>query len=348
MENLQPGWDQSEASLDCESKTGEFLLTWDNHRKNASEAFSSLRKDEFFCDVTLACQDQQFKAHKVVLAASSLFFEQVLQNHKHPNPLIYLKGVEVKHMEWLLDFMYCGVVSLQQVEVEDFLRAGEELSVKGLTVMVTPEFPAPPRKTFETSASPSMKINTSTSSPLKVKTPLVKEIKPHFDNCVQTIEDSPTQAKTKFAPGSPLVTKHSSLTITYYGQDTNENNSIEEKVVQVKNEQTAAMADEDLLQGVEKWEDLENYAFVINTNEQRAGHHILGCSICGKVVEEKWNGRKRAMDRMMSHIEDKHFRQAFNHPCAVCEETFHSMAMLQNHMRKNHTVSEITISEMLS
>ena len=253
MENLQPGWDQSEASLDCESKTDEFLLTWDNHWKNASEAFSSLRKDEFFCDVTLACQDQQFKAHKVVLAASSRFFEKVLQNHKHPNPLIYLKGVEVKHMEWLLDFMYCGEVSLQQVEVEDFLRAGEELSVKGLTVMVTPEFPAPPRKTFETSASPSMKINTSTSSPLKVKTPLVKEIKPHFDNCVQTIEDSPTQAKTKFAPGSPLVTKHSSLTITYYGQDTNENNSIEEKVVQVKNEQTAAMADEDLLQGVEKW-----------------------------------------------------------------------------------------------
>ena len=176
MENYQPGWDQSEASLNCESKTGELLLTWDNHRKNASEAFSSLRKDDFFCDVTLACQDQQFNAHKVVLAASSLFFEQVLQNHQHPNPLIYLKGVEVKHMEWLLDFMYCGEVSLQQVEVEDFLRAGEELSIKGLTVMVTPEYPCPPRKTFEISASPSMKINTSISSPMKVKTPLVKKI----------------------------------------------------------------------------------------------------------------------------------------------------------------------------
>ena len=80
--------------------TGEFLLTWYNHWKNVSEAFSSLRKDVFFCDVTLACQDQQFKAHKVVLAASSPFFEKVLQDPKHPNPLIYLKGVEVKHMEW--------------------------------------------------------------------------------------------------------------------------------------------------------------------------------------------------------------------------------------------------------
>ena len=87
MEDWQPGWDQSEASLNCESKTGELLLTWDNHRKNAFEAFSSLRKDVFFCDVTLACQDQQFKAHKVVLAASSLFFEQVLK-HNVPSPSI--------------------------------------------------------------------------------------------------------------------------------------------------------------------------------------------------------------------------------------------------------------------
>ena len=105
----------------------------------------------------------------------------------------------------------------------------------------------------------------------------------------------------------------------------------------MKNEQTAAMADQDLVQEVEKWEDLENYAFVINTDEQRAGHHILGCSICGKVVEEKWKGKKRAMVRMMSHIEDKHFRQAFTHPCAVCEETFHSKAILENHMKKKHT-----------
>ena len=126
MEDLQPDWDKSEESLNCESKAGEFLLTWDNHRKNASEAFSSLRNDEFFSDVTLACQDQQFKAHKVVLAACSPFFEQVLKNHQHPNPLIFLKGVEVKHMEALLDFVYCGEVSLQQMELEDFLRAGED------------------------------------------------------------------------------------------------------------------------------------------------------------------------------------------------------------------------------
>ena len=196
-------------------------------------------------------------------------------------------------MEWLLDFMYCGEVSLQQVEVEEFLRAGEELSVKGLTVMVTPESPAPPSKTFEASVSPSMKIKTSISSPLNPQTPLVKKIKPQFDNCAQIIEDSPTLAKTKLAPGSPLVAKHSShVTITYYGQDMNENNSNEEKVVQVKNEQTAAMTDEDLIQGVEKWEDLENYAFVINTNDQRAGIIFSAAQSVGKWWRRSGKGKR--------------------------------------------------------
>ena len=126
MEDLQQDWGNLEASFNFESKAEEILLTWDSHGKNASEAFSRLRNDEFFSDVTLACQDQQFKAHKVVLAARSPFFEQVLKNHQHPNPLIFLKGVEVKHMEALLDFVYCGEVSLEQLEVEGFLRAGEE------------------------------------------------------------------------------------------------------------------------------------------------------------------------------------------------------------------------------
>ena len=126
MEESQPKLQNPKASSTCESQVKEFLLTWDNHQKNASEAFSGLRNDEFFSDVTLACRDQQFKAHKVVLAASSPFFEQVLKNHQHPNPLIFLKGVEVSHMEALLDFVYCGEVSLEQLEVEGFLRAGEE------------------------------------------------------------------------------------------------------------------------------------------------------------------------------------------------------------------------------
>jgi len=84
--------------------------------------------------------------------------------------------------------------------------------------MVTPEFPAPPRKSLETSASTSMKINTSITSSLKLKTPLVKKIKPQFDNCAQIPHFGQEQACPR---------------VSSCGQDMNENNSIEEKVVQV-------------------------------------------------------------------------------------------------------------------
>ena len=63
---------------------------------------------------------------KVVLSAGSSFFEQILKSHKHPSPLVYLKGVEAKHMELLLDFMYCGEVAVEQEELESFMRSGEE------------------------------------------------------------------------------------------------------------------------------------------------------------------------------------------------------------------------------
>jgi len=108
-------------------------VNWDKHEGNISEAFHSLRREEHFCDVTLACEDLQFQAHKVVLSAGSSFFEQVLKKHKHPSPLVYLKGVVAKHMELLLDFMYCGEVSVKVEELENLLKAGEELGVKGLS-----------------------------------------------------------------------------------------------------------------------------------------------------------------------------------------------------------------------
>ena len=58
---------------------------------NVNSAFGKLRDDNEFTDVTLACEDgQQLQAHKVILAASSPFFEKILQKNKHPYPLIYL------------------------------------------------------------------------------------------------------------------------------------------------------------------------------------------------------------------------------------------------------------------
>ena len=122
MDKFQLNWEKHEEVFRFEPKMEKYCLSWDNHKKNVSEAFFRLRKDKHFCDVTLACEGRQFQAHKVVLSAGSFFFEQLLKDHNHPNPLVYLKGVEAKHMELLLDFMYCGELALEQGELESFLR----------------------------------------------------------------------------------------------------------------------------------------------------------------------------------------------------------------------------------
>ena len=55
-------------------------------------SFRELRTDNDFTDVTLACEDQSIKTHKVVLSACSPFFKKLPKTH--PQPLIYMKGVK--------------------------------------------------------------------------------------------------------------------------------------------------------------------------------------------------------------------------------------------------------------
>ena len=65
-----------------------------------------------------------------MLSAGSPFFEKILKSLKHSHPLVYLRGVEARHMESLLDFIYCGEVTVQQEELENFIKTGEELKVR--------------------------------------------------------------------------------------------------------------------------------------------------------------------------------------------------------------------------
>ena len=58
----------------------KLCLQWNDFKANVNSAFGRLRDDKEFTDVTLACEDgQQMEAHKVILAASSPFFEKILQ-----------------------------------------------------------------------------------------------------------------------------------------------------------------------------------------------------------------------------------------------------------------------------
>ena len=116
----------------CTSET--FNLSWKDFMENARESFKSLRQDPDFADVTLVSEDdQQISAHKVILASSSLVFNDLLKINKLSQPLIYLRGVKGKHLTNLVDFIYKGEIVIGQDDLNDFLALSDDLKVKGLT-----------------------------------------------------------------------------------------------------------------------------------------------------------------------------------------------------------------------
>jgi len=114
--------------------TDKFCLKWNDFQKNISNTFDSLRGDVDFTDVTLACEDgQQVEAHKVILAASSPFFQKLLKLNKHPHPLVYMRGVKSEDLVAIVDFLYHGEANVFQKNLDGFLAIAEELNLKGLS-----------------------------------------------------------------------------------------------------------------------------------------------------------------------------------------------------------------------
>merc|ERR1712126_502691 len=145
-----------ESSVDMGSE--KFCLRWNDFESNNSGAFRELREDKDFFDVTLACDDEQMQAHKVILSACSPFFRCILRRNKHEHPLLYLKGVKYSDLTAVLNFMYHGEVNVAQEELNSFLAVAEDLKVKGLTQngpSKSQPLPPPSSSPFQRPAPPS-------------------------------------------------------------------------------------------------------------------------------------------------------------------------------------------------
>ena len=111
----------------------KLCLKWNDYQDNVNSAFACMRGENDFADVTLACEDgHQIEAHKVILAASSPFFQNLLKKNKHPHPLIYMKGIKHEILFAVVDFLYLGEANVFQESLDSFLEIAEELRLKGL------------------------------------------------------------------------------------------------------------------------------------------------------------------------------------------------------------------------
>ena len=76
----------------------KFCLKWNDFESNISNGLRDLRNDRDFFDVTLACDDDQLEAHKVIVSACSPLLRNILKKNPHQHPLLYLRGVKYKEV----------------------------------------------------------------------------------------------------------------------------------------------------------------------------------------------------------------------------------------------------------
>ncbi|XP_023327404.1 protein tramtrack, beta isoform isoform X3 [Eurytemora carolleeae] len=145
------------------SEAEKFCLKWNDFETNLSRAFSELREEKDFFDVTLVCEDNQLDAHKVILSACSPFFRNILKKNPHKHPLLYLKDVRWEDMQSILTFMYQGEVNVAQDQLTSFLAVAEDLKVKGLTQSPKSD-PHSSAGSKESKPEPSHKRSSSTSN----------------------------------------------------------------------------------------------------------------------------------------------------------------------------------------
>ena len=112
----------------------EFNLSWDKFETNLKQSYAGLREVSDFSDVTFVCADgNEIEAHKVILATASPFFFNMLHTDKHPHPRIYMTGMKLTKLSYIVDFIYHGEVSVAQQDISQFLELAEELKLKGLS-----------------------------------------------------------------------------------------------------------------------------------------------------------------------------------------------------------------------
>ena len=110
--------------------------------KHCQELFyrlDALRRKESFFDVTVSVKEKEFKAHRLVLAASSPFFLSLLvsdmREGKEQFIRIELEEATGSVIEEVLKYIYTGNVAVTKETAHDLVAAAEYLLLPGLKTL---------------------------------------------------------------------------------------------------------------------------------------------------------------------------------------------------------------------
>ena len=114
---------------------GFVSLEWNEQKSSFLNTLSYVRNNEKFSDTTIACDGKFYMAHKLLLSASSDYFDQMFAETECKNTVIVLKDISSSDFELLRSYMYLGEVKVELVHSSNLIKAARCLRIKGLAVL---------------------------------------------------------------------------------------------------------------------------------------------------------------------------------------------------------------------
>lgn len=130
--NMNNSNSPSSGSKNNNGTAQQFCLRWNNYQTNLTCVFDQLLQSESFVDVTLACDGNQIKAHKIVLSACSPYFQSLFFENPCQHPIIIMRDVKWPELKAIVEFMYKGEINVNQDQISPLLAIAEMLQIRGL------------------------------------------------------------------------------------------------------------------------------------------------------------------------------------------------------------------------
>jgi len=323
----------------------KFCLRWNDFETNISVAFRELREEKDFFDVTLACDDSQIQAHKVILSACSPFFRNVLRRNPHQHPLLYLKGVKYKELLSVLNFMYMGEVNVAQEELNSFLSVAEDLRVKGLTQNNANSETAASSKVNLPKSEPLKQINRPREPPERDPVPPPKRprptpvpqisaprpsYQPEEEDDIQEVVPVKSEPRDTFAPSQPQP----SMSHTVAPVEPQPMYQTQDQSMQEHDQGTVALddtyADESYDYGQYGEGAYDDGSGMIDPN---TGMPLAGAGADGNKVYDAMTSQINSMIIVLKPAHEKYPV----YQCTVCEHVSKKRISVFSHIQSNHT-----------
>ena len=311
----------------------KYALKWSNYKENSAAAFTSLWTEDEFKDITLVSQDgHQIEAHKVVLSSSSGFFKNLFaRNRSRNHALVYLKEMNFKELEAIIKFIYIGEAEVEQESLEEFLKTGMELKIKGLGDSKNEN-----KSEVNTTESNDI-VNKQTDDFIRTECGITKEkldeepwnqptkYSPPLNNFLsandtetieQFVEISDNKYNCEYCPFSTMKEKHMKKHMSCEHPNTEDFGT---KIELFTNDEALEMA-----MSMKSPDEL--FKFVSNN---KGSPKSYSCIICNEFKVAR-------KSHVRDHLESKHFKGVFSYLCQVCNKKLAGRNALAVHTTQQH------------